>query len=72
MTWNELPDDFRALCTRHLTPRQLQVVKLEADGMTVRYTARRLNITTSTVQGHRAAARERLRTALEQEGEAAA
>ncbi len=73
MSWAEIPLDFRKLAAQLLTERQLEVIHDQADGLSVRYTARRLRISTSTVQGHREAAYERLRVALikREEGEAA-
>lgn len=74
MSYTDLPPNLRKLIESELlTDRQREVVHDEADGMSIRYTARRLGITTSTVQGHRTAAHDRLRHALEHQakGEAA-
>lgn len=77
MSWHELPLDLRRLAEAILTERQLEVIHDQADGLSVRYTARRLHISVSTVQGHRKAAHTRLIAALQHqvepdsEGEAA-
>lgn len=70
MSWAELPLDLRRLAEAILTNRQLEVIHDQADGLSIRYTAQRLRISSSTVQGHRDAAHERLRIALTK-GEAA-
>lgn len=52
MTWDTINPRYRQLAQQHLTPRQLQVLKLRLAGHSFRTIGRSLGISEATVRGH--------------------
>ncbi|MCL4836429.1 MAG: helix-turn-helix domain-containing protein [Thermoanaerobaculia bacterium] len=50
MTWNDLSPTLRHLAANTLTPRQLTILKLREDGMTINAIALHLDVSTSTIR----------------------
>lgn len=61
MSWQTVSPQYRTLAEQHLTPRQLQVLKLRLNGHSWRTIALHLGIHEATARGHHEAALDRLR-----------
>lgn len=71
MSWNDINPRHRQLAEQHLTPRQLQVLKLRLDGHSWRTIGRSLGISEATVRGHHQRALDNLATHAHTDTEAA-
>jgi DNA-binding NarL/FixJ family response regulator len=61
MGWDSVSPYWRDVAETHLTPRQLDVLRLRVDGHSWDQIAAVLDLSTSTVRGHHRASLRRLR-----------
>lgn len=52
MSWNNLPEQTKAIARKELTPRQLQVLQDTLNGHSTRTIARSLNLAEPTIRMH--------------------
>lgn len=65
MSWQGIDDELRAVIERVCTPRQVEVLKLYAQGLGHKRVAATLGVSTKTAREHLEAASRRIRAAAD-------